>query len=140
MNQLHQLHLVHYLPYDLKCQVIVGGEQHIEQLHGIYNGKAMIGGSKIDVMAFELSKVKPVLRPLRFIIPYIGLSLFTLSDKSLVQFRFNEDSSKANCTDYFIFKDAQKLAAFHIELFDLIAQGLAIDNSNPVVTLPTQSY
>lgn len=125
MKKLELKHLAPYLPYGLKILCDYGSnELLIQTLTGCHSDDTIFDNDGED---FELSEIKPILRP--------------LSDLEKDEYNFiyeNEtdyDSTKdwinmdaeSRLTSKYSYEFWQELFHYHFDVFGLIEQGLAID-------------
>jgi len=142
-------HLVPYLPYKLKCEVLNSGkEKEIGEMMAVYDdGSACFGNIVESEHGFEY--VKPILRPLSDLtkeiehngekfVPIDKLkheeeqqnTMFFLFYGNIIDgLRYLEDVAEYNSvnTKYLSYPLATKLIEWHFDIFGLIKIGLAID-------------
>ena len=129
--KLETKHLAPYLPYNLKCEVLNSGqEKEIGEMIAVYNdGSACFGNIVESEKGFEY--IKPVLKPKTF--------LHELQDE--IYIRWGGGISKEakgywlkDFTDNLMytaysalkFDEIEFMAEYHIDIFGLINQGLAV--------------
>lgn len=124
MKKLESKHLVPYLPYNLKCEVLnIGKEKEIGEMIAVYNdGSACFGNIVESEKGFEY--IKPILFPIT------ELGLFSNGLKHL-GYRTGKDAVSDIISDIengvAEFKVMEMCFQEHIDVFGLIKQGLAID-------------
>ena len=119
-------HLAPYLPYGLTNKRAFHTPQEID---GVVDNLVYFGNSSL-----YLSQIEPILIPISFfgkmVIKNIKDYLDCSHDQVMEVLKFMNNELKADELSYGTFN---KLAAKHIDLFDLIPNGLAVEkNHSPV--------